>query len=446
MSLINRTRIRDGRRAAITIERQWDASPTGTYSRTFARAGSYLNLGSYKVTKDCVRERIQLPKKQRKSKYTFVSKDPVTLNPFWCSDFDHVGGSGKVFTKKTAGLSFSLEGEVVATLYPNGVVLQPTDVRVDPRILDFVLAKAAAKRSQPRHDMAVTLGELRETVMMLANPLKSLIKLSRSCYNLGVSMRSIRFNGRKYIDYRSLPKKLRRMSAKKMLKNGREVVDDSTGLWLEYRYGVRPLLGEVDSILQLQADKVRSLDPLQTARSGYTLPTEKSVSRTSNAVHGFWFDFHITHEVRREVYCGMYYRNKLSGSGLGWLESMGLTPWNIPNLIWELTPCSFVVDRFVDVSSFLSNVVPKPHLVDLGNFVSVTKERIVLVHAVPTVHYSYGDKLYGKVDSLMWKQKTIERVTNLTLPVYPVWNPKALDLLTHLDHITLLWQRLPKWK
>lgn len=197
--------------------------------------------------------------------------------------------------------------------------------------LESMAAEAFSNARSRVADAAVgyaeTLAEWRQTVDMFTDTLKSVVKFTRLA-------------------------KAKKWKALKYPKN-RKLAKDAANAWLQYRYGVRPLISEVCNTLDAFRTKVQLR---QTAR---------------------YFDVYQDFDSQEYEDTNRYSTVKVSGSvsksvdiqtSAGCMFDFLNTNWELANrfgfndlftLGWELVPYSFVIDWFIPIGDMLSFMVPK---------------------------------------------------------------------------------------
>lgn len=130
------------------------------------------------------------------------------------------------------------------------------------------------------------------------------------------------------------------------------------------------------------------------------------------------------------------------------LQVLGLHPTQLVNVAWELVPLSFVFDRFVGMGKWIEARRPKPGTTILGATHSMKRKKS-LEMAVQRLYMGSQSPAYCKSTSwyaepLRWQSTLYRRIIATTVPVFPVLNPTLLDISQHVDHLALLWQRLPR--
>lgn len=181
----------------------------------------------------------------------------------------------------------------------------------------------------------VSLGELRETLRMLRNPAKSLFDSARQ-------------------DYLNTVRKMKRS-------NPRNWAKGLSGAWLEWSFGVKPLVHDlndvVDAFDRWNSDLAR-FRPLSSSGT-----KERHVSQTgpyqwSPTWHNLGFGgYQQQYLHQRYRYRALYVRERSKIEAYptwrGLQQELGLTLENFVPAVWELMPWSFLVDYFVNVGEIL---------------------------------------------------------------------------------------------
>jgi hypothetical protein len=209
-------------------------------------------------------------------------------------------------------------------------------------IIDGVADQEATKKLyrklnaiQKSLDGLVFMGELRETLRMLRNPAKSLFDSARNDYLAALQRRKHR--------------------------NPRNWARGLSGAWLEWAFGVTPLVNDINNIL-LGLDRFNS-DPIQT-----TLLTAVGQQRASpkpvlydwtppNHIR-IWFKGTGVEKVTQKVkYRAKYVRERSQIKDLTnkqkFAQTFGLNMREFVPTMWELMPWSFLVDYFTNVGDIL---------------------------------------------------------------------------------------------
>jgi hypothetical protein len=199
--------------------------------------------------------------------------------------------------------------------------------------------KARANSSQKETDGLVFLAELGKTFRTLLNPLGNFMSLITT------------IRGRKNADIRS---------------RGLSLVDYISKEWLKYRYGIMPIMYDVDGIVKaLEKDKSKGL---QHSRGGANRTRKQETPPTSFVFGNFDHTYKdtFTHEV--VVKCGLMYKAEL-----GTDDFLGLNLRSIPSTAWELIPFSFVIDWFANVQTYVNALSARVGAPEKGGYKVVTE-------------------------------------------------------------------------
>lgn len=176
----------------------------------------------------------------------------------------------------------------------------------------------------------VVAGELRETLQMIKSPAKAL----RS--GIGDYLQAIK----------------RWSSGKKSTRRQKQSFVRDT--WLEYSFGWRPLISDID-------DGIRSFFASRwpypifqmvrgSGRAGGVTPY--SVGNTWDIGNGMYIFFDVDAVVEAQIkYYGSYHS---TGNGPTTFAHYGFSPWEFVPTLWELIPYSFLVDYFTNIGDIIS--------------------------------------------------------------------------------------------
>lgn len=194
-------------------------------------------------------------------------------------------------------------------------------------------------------DILTDLAEARQTVQMLRNPTSSLQGLTKAITN-------------------SLGKKIGGGKVKILKAVAKTPVD----MWLQYRYGVRPLVSSVNGVLDaLATSKVKER---HTYRGSYSLNAQSASSGTIswNAGNHSWIQSNTDNVSIRG---GLLFQEEVIRKS----TALGLTAGGMLAVPWEIVPFSFVADWFVNVGSFLQGFATSYYKFPLGSWYTVRRER-----------------------------------------------------------------------
>lgn len=196
------------------------------------------------------------------------------------------------------------------------------------------------KASQPKFDTVTQVGEMLETLAMLRSPLTSLREASQMLYD-------------------KLKKETRVSSRTLKPLKGKDLHEAVSGVWLEYSFGVAPLIFGTAKIASDLVDAVNDRVVLRLERVGSRHDVEtRTVTRREYDVHGFvrLFADIRTHDIQT-VRGGMYLTPNKKQLSLA--SSLGLSSMRaVTSQAWALFPLSFAVDWFVGIGPLLDECRP----------------------------------------------------------------------------------------
>jgi len=280
-----------------------------------------------------------------------------------------------------------------------------------------VINKAYAKAYNGAAQLGVTIGEGKETLHMIRKPLgrtrnilEQMLRRKHTLINLGIG------------------------EAKAI-----------AATWLEYRLGFKPLLYDIQNIMDAT---VKHLVGNKT--------TERQVARSSETVETFvekefallpYYRFQSgvgrsTKTVNYKMSAGVIYETRiLSDDGIvseKIRHNYGLQLRDVARTGWELIPLSFVVDRFVQVGTWLDAIQPNPNVTILGSWLSTRRS----AHATRQVLYLKVNTSppcqTGPSGLFTGGNAMLTRVVGVVPSVIPTLNVGDLSLSQHVDHISLL--------
>lgn len=137
------------------------------------------------------------------------------------------------------------------------------------------------------------------------------------------------------------------------LKSGKTVAN----AWLAWRYGIRPLMFEIEGAMRLLTGKLAKTNVVRhvsgTGSADVSLSSKGSaVARTGN--HSFYGTLYHKSETSATFQVKVGYVYTLKNTAVAAGTSLGLT--NLPLVAWELVTLSFVIDWFVNVTEVLEQL------------------------------------------------------------------------------------------
>jgi len=219
---------------------------------------------------------------------------------------------------------------------PLGHVSVPIDIG---RLHTIAGTSATAAIDAATFESFVFAAELRETLEFLRNPLAN--------WN--------RFLGA-----------VRRSKNKNLYDRGKTVHDFLIDNWLSYRYGIRPLVNDIQNAIQAVKDTGSTRPPRRTARG--TASEGDSASETRDVGGGYVHNATTSRQV--SVRSGILYQ------GYRDPNTWGLTLSDVPGAAWEALRLSFIIDWFANIGPWINAITPIAGVKILASWTTTRDERV----------------------------------------------------------------------
>jgi hypothetical protein len=220
---------------------------------------------------------------------------------------------------------------------------------------------------------------------------------------------------------------------------GKTSVETANNLWLQYRYGVRPLVSSLNGVVQAMGRL--NTKHRWTARGKYPLERTRDVSGTKLLWNvGFNWNRRDSHRVN--VRAGILLEENLTLS-----NNLGVDASGMLSLPWELVPYSFVADWFINVGDYIGALVPSLTKQPLASWWTVEQ----LFESKLTIGTSFNNSpsTYTLLRGMSgeWTGTQLYKQRYLALPrpsitLKPQALTKVLSDLRVLDSAALAFQRL----
>lgn len=276
--------------------------------------------------------------------------------------------------------------------------------------------KAYAKIMATDLDVGVMIGELKETLEGIRNPLSGI---------------------RNFI---------KKSGKKAVRKNGSDFVSMLTSSWLEWRYGIRPLIQAVQDIYEhVNSSIVDECDGKLHRKRGRAPLVEKPTS---------WVEWFQITPWTVEMNMARHITTRYSASvgynltaPLTWEERYGLDAYSLPSIAWELTTLSFVVDWWLGIGQWLASLKALNPKVQVQGL-SVSMKTVINVEVTTTGQARLNSILKGMTgggNASFHYEKLIRQCRSPGFNgVTPSLNSQVFDLNRTIDALTLLWQQVAK--
>jgi hypothetical protein len=191
-------------------------------------------------------------------------------------------------------------------------------------------SKALANVDATPYEFFEDLLEIRETIRFLKSPVKAIVDVAK-----------LFSEKRRKID--TIKDSILR--AKKL-----------AALWNTYRFAVSPLVRSIQSGIEL-FEKYETIErPPRRSSHGFGSETTPTITTKRERVFGTTqHKFYVQGEITYSSHASILYT--VSNPVNDWLFKLGLRPKDIPHVMWQIVPLSFMVDRLINISDIIRGVI-----------------------------------------------------------------------------------------
>lgn len=166
----------------------------------------------------------------------------------------------------------------------------------------------------------------------------------------------------------------------------KQVLSAACNRWLQYRYGIMPLVSDITTVMGMLVDNVPP--PILKSKSARNwVARSKVTTEYSKRIPPFVFNFKIT-RVKGHSYSAKQWFTQ-DDDRVPSSYKMGLHPSQAAKILWNSIPWSFVVDWVVNIDNWLTGITDVPWI-KLGPNVVTAKEFEVVTSVCTSVNY-YAD-------------------------------------------------------
>jgi hypothetical protein len=222
-----------------------------------------------------------------------------------------------------------------------------------------------------------------------------------------------------------------------------KTLDALSESWLEYRYGVMPLIFDLSAIIEGYRKRRIEYNTIR-GKSSLSVTDYPFRNYSFGSVLGLTFFGEERRKVTLKANTVLTYRDNLRVPDWKWhLWENGFDPSQIPIAVWELVPLSFVIDWLIDVGGFITSLQVNPVRDFLGQCTSY--KEVVERKRYPTkVKYGSVELPPPRGDYWMQTSQTlIRRVNEEVSRGARLLNP-SISWKRGVDALSLLWGRMPK--
>lgn len=402
-----RTRVMDGRTITGAIYNWHDGNrlPPNSGSSTWGN-GNFT--GTYRTSLD----NVNLAFARRKAQGEIIMSDckltswTRTMTPGSLSAHNHV-------------VPDDFDGTIVGDMVgsSSGLQLNPDPMPIASSNEDVLLMRAYANINKAPVMGGESVSDLGQTISMLKRPFKSASDLLLT---------------------------IARGKMRHLERSGGSVARASANAWLEYRYGWKPIILDMQTIIKEAHKKREKCDQLRlVSRAGDMQESTDSINWSAQSGGGTTGG--RTSYKRTKCDVGVMYDYKSRTSTEELQRILGFRARDVPATLWELVPYSFVVDWFVNVGEWLQAITPDPNVTFRGHWATHVQEVTVdswdswvYVGTLP-VHVTVWQ---GSLGSEKVKTRIYQRICNQPMLFTPTWKGKNLSRLHQIDALALIMKPL----
>lgn len=212
--------------------------------------------------------------------------------------------------------------------------------------------------------------------------------------------------------------------------------------YLEYRYGLRPIVFDVKNILDAAVATYKGKrSPRQTFRGNSSTSSTRLVPLSWSYVNSY--------SGANVFYEGMAKLATKASARAGVLTNVSpvrniSSTWGLDDFLestWELIPFSFIIDWFINVGQSIAALTPELGIAQLASWVTVKTETSMIADEL-TLHahgsHEYISQTWNSdvADPRLEKRVSIQRIPNPKLPILPTIKVR-LNTLKLLDLIAI---------
>jgi hypothetical protein len=126
----------------------------------------------------------------------------------------------------------------------------------------------------------------------------------------------------------------------------------AAGAWAKYRFEFLPLLGTAEALIRTALDPAKGLKKDVRLRSTATSGGNDHKAGSVQYSNGMTWTHDLTEVVRKRAV--VFYKLHSDHNGLS--QSLGTRFKDLPTGMWNVVPYSFIIDRVINISQFLTAV------------------------------------------------------------------------------------------
>lgn len=322
-----------------------------------------------------------------------------------------------------------------------------SDIDIDS-LMTEASTKVLAERGATRSNSFESVAQIGQTIDLLKNPISALFKMVKQ---MKKEWKNPPRERRIFVPRDETPKQLKERLArqnahvpsnKDLIEAGKLAADRSSSLWLSYRYGLLPLISDINMIIEgLSKDVGQRVEATTRAN------LHDSTSSYYEAMVSLWPDDVVDCKVGIQKTDDVkVHAMSLDEHVVSLGENFGFTARGLFRTPWDLIPLSFVEDWFTNFSDYMLQLTPALGYKNLGSSMSVTRTSSVLYVPLETTVVSHQASTYDIFQGFsgQYYARGITKTRRpLSAPGIVIKNDFKFDKLTRqADAIALLYQQL----
>jgi len=289
----------------------------------------------------------------------------------------------------------------------------------------LAVQRAYRNVGQAKANLGENLGEIVETIRMINQPLKSLrdFLLDSKGHRLNLLNKYLR-----YLRNGDWHQGIGKGELNQTIGAAKAAADS----WLEFRYGWRPLLLSLCSVVDVLTTQVEALNKYKIYTSGSKISRDVDLGRKDMTPGGYQSISYLPTLVGKDkvsIFARVQYR-RVNLPTLP--QRLSLSPEYVPELLWELTRLSFVVDWLFSVGSWLGSLRINPDVQILGHTLGIKVERQLTLNL--SAYYSSDPNKKQLIEKVNLSHETYTRTVGSSPPALPLFtqfegftSAKAID-------------------
>lgn len=274
-----------------------------------------------------------------------MEEGEIINNPMTSVDETRVlGDGGFLLTKKVGSVTYwgEIQQNWMARAYGLPALPDWPDLS---HLVAEASTKAHAKVQAGDFSALVSGAEFHKTLKMMLKPASSIQQLMNRWYR--------RYGGP--------ATSKNRISRYLQWSDPLQVTEALVGSWMEYRYGWRVLMLELEGLHEALSGVSKRRNVARASCSDHDAYSVDTVGTAAGISQTYSTSF----TVEAEVSAGILYDNFLSYDEYGW----GVRASDIPAALWDLVPYSFVVDWVLNTNAYFQGITAKAGIDPLATWV-----------------------------------------------------------------------------